>query len=69
MTMDELFLAYETAAERQKRLMKVVAAALGAPYDEGSPSSESSGYPPGTFVDDKGNVVQLFGYRKVDKIE
>jgi hypothetical protein len=30
LTLDELFILYETASERQQRLMKTVAAAMGA---------------------------------------
>jgi hypothetical protein len=74
MTLDELFLTYEATAERQKRLMKTVASAMGATFaDEEehvapTPPTPPSGNPV-TFIGPRGEVITPFGYRKVDKIE
>lgn len=45
--------------------MKTVAAAWGASDEEEHLAPDVT---PGTFVDDKGNVAQLFSYQQVDKI-
>lgn len=66
LTLDELFLTYEATAERQNRLLKTVASAMGASVED---ERVDDSLPPGTFIDDKGNAVQLFGYSKVDKID
>lgn len=66
MTLDELMLMYETTSERQKRMMKMVAAAMGADVsDEDSQDPDTYHYKSGEIA--AGNKV-LFGYkeRKVD---
>lgn len=61
-----MFLTYEAAAERQNRLMKTMAAALGASVNDEVRTEDTT---PGVFTDDKGNAVRLFGYSTVDKID
>lgn len=64
LTLDELFLTYEAATERQTRLLKTVAAAWGGSVAEENPSASSD--IPGTIVDPKtGQTLTLFGYREV----
>lgn len=62
LTLDELFLLYEQASERQQRLMKTVAAALGADTS-GSSSSDNQTleYKRGEITDGSGGTI--FGYR------
>lgn len=66
MTLDELFLTYESAMERQGRLMKTVATALGASPEE---EVRASSPRPGAFISKTGQMVTPFGYRQVEKVD
>jgi hypothetical protein len=65
LTLDELFILYETTTERQMRLLKTVSAALGASTEEEEegfdPKNPNYEYQQQEIIGEGGSV--LFGYR------
>ena len=63
LTLDELILLYERTSERQQRLMKTVAAAMGADVSEPERRDVVQGP---IQISDRAGTSTLFGYQETE---
>jgi hypothetical protein len=75
LTLDDLFILYERAATRQNRLIKTIAGAMGASFEEDSSAGAGFSEHPGQDEDididyQQGEITAgqstLFGYKQSD---